>query len=468
MKLSWFKNELAELRIEEQRIKNKILEQKLKKEDKKEVERSYPFVWAPEGSTISTTYNQPFLSIKLVNDVLIVVLHDGTVLTKSGATKEDFSAVSLAKNLSEVLSVISLPEIVIEKQQREVEIEKIKNIQKGLEVLNTLDDFDVVDNTVYLKGTNRSVPELLVDKFLSLFEKYSGLDISRTNEYQALKNFFLWCCLNPRVEVADKLYDFLQKNSFRITKQGFFVALRNVVTVHTENEEDRKLVDFVSNSYNKIKAVWKQKPSNFRVVKDDDDNLCIEIVKLQFLGENKHIVIGNLDDLYKDLPNMLGNRYTDAHTGTFDIRVGKVVSMPMSEANWSLADCNTGGLHFTSDNINYVGCGDTSVLVLINPMKVVGIGEQKGRCYEYLPIMTVPADEATEILHDVDFDTLELDEDYAITCLESLSEKVKGGFTAETTKYSFNLPQISTEEIQGIVASLEKMKESLSKRVSVI
>ncbi len=112
-----------------------------------------------------------------------------------------------------------------------------------------------------------------------------------------------------------------------------------------------------------------------------------------------------------------------------------------------------------------MGCGDTSVLTLINPMKVVGIGEHKGRCYEYLPIMTVPAVEATKILHDIDFDTLELDEDYAIHELENLEAKVKEGFVAETTKHEFNLPAISTEEIGAIINDLASMKKKIAQRV---
>jgi hypothetical protein len=98
-------------------------------------------------------------------------------------------------------------------------------------------------------------------------------------------------------------------------------------------------------------------------------------------------------------------------------------------------------------------------------MKVVGIGELKGRCYEYLPIMTVPTEESTTILHDLDFDTLELDEDYAIRELENLAEKAKDGFVAEASKYDFNIPAISMKEIQGIVASLNDMKKEISKRV---
>lgn len=101
-------------------------------------------------------------------------------------------------------------------------------------------------------------------------------------------------------------------------------------------------------------------------------------------------------------------------------------------------------------------------------MKVVGIGTHKGRCYEYLPIMTVPREEATQILHDGMFDTLQLDEEYAIRELESLAEKAKEGFATEAKKYEFNIPQISHREINNIVLSLNEMKNKITKRVSTI
>jgi hypothetical protein len=142
--------------------------------------------------------------------------------------------------------------------------------------------------------------------------------------------------------------------------------------------------------------------------------------------------------------------------------------MPMEKCRWNTDDCGAEGLHFTSDEIHYVGCGDTSVLVLINPMKVVGIGESKGRCYEYLPIMTVPREEATEILHDLDFDTLQLDESYAIRELQNLAEKAKEGFTAEAKKYDFNLPALSAVEVYTIVRSLDEIKEEISGRIVTI
>src|SRR6185295_15948673 len=102
-----------------------------------------------------------------------------------------------------------------------------------------------------------------VEKFIEIIGNAEHNTTAEDQEYTALKRFFMWACLNPRAEVADKLYDFLVRNSFRITKQGFFTALRNVVTV----EKDNELVKFVSNSYNKVKAVWKKRPNRFEVVK---------------------------------------------------------------------------------------------------------------------------------------------------------------------------------------------------------
>jgi hypothetical protein len=502
--LDWFKSEktkqLEALKLEEQKIKN-LLFTKLFTEDEE-----------PQSVV------KPYLNVKLVNSVLTVVLNDGAILSKPNATQEDFNKVRIVSSEEEILLIMGSEESLTEKRQKEAEITKMRAIQKGFSLLYKTNDFDIVENTVYLKEIHRSLPQLLVEKFAEIINTqlyYTGFgdlqkDLSSNEEYQSLKRFFMWCCLNPRVEVANELYRFLTENSFRITKQGFFVALRNVVTLHGSNQ----LVHFVSNTYNKVKAVWKKNPNDYTVFLeneeyklvhkdqlykkvehtttecpycdgsgieysdfDDNDEDCshcggtgeaeeytYETNESVFHGER----IGILTDLYLDLPNIHENRFTDDWTKTFDIRIGRTVGMPMEECNWSTQDCAAAGLHFTSDQIHYVGCGDTSVLVLINPMKVVGIGQHKGRCYEYLPIMTVPREEATKILHDVDFDTLELDEDYAIRELENLADKAKEGFVAETKKYNFNIPSISSAEIDNIVLSLDGMKDEISKRISIV
>jgi len=464
----------------------------------------------------------PYMSVKLTNDVLIVVLPDGNILTKPNASEEDFYAALNSKTETELRMILASQQVVADIETKKKEEARLRAIQKGIQTLAELDDFVVEGNTVYLSGTSRSMPQLLVEKFIEIVHRVSDQTsgdrpfeevLNNDDEYLAHKNFFMWCCLNPRAEVAHELYRFLTENSFRITKQGFFVALRNVVTLHGSPE----LVHFVSNTYNKVKAVWKKNPSEYTVflengeyklVHDDklykeetftstmcpecagdggwyndaweDDNDWEDCDVCDGTGEveeysyeievpvNHGEKIGNLVDLYLDLPNREENRFTDDWTKTFDIRVGQLTSMPMEECNWSTQDCAAAGLHFTADQIHYVGCGDQSVLILINPMKVVGIGQHKGRCYEYLPIMTVPREEATEILHDGMFDTLQLDEEYAIRELESLVEKAKEGFATEAKKYEFNIPQISHREINNIVLSLNEMKNKITKRVSTI
>jgi len=507
--LNWFKSkkqrELDELQVEEQRIKNELLRKELFQATSATsatlpaAEKTYNWTVNTNTGGVAT---KPYKSVKLVNNVLTVVLNDGSILSKPNATTQDFEDVRSAIDEYEIIDIMAVQEVVTERKKQEHEAERVRALQAGIKLLAELNDFEVKGNSVYLYGINRTLPQLLVEEFLRIVNRHNGnrWSLSIDEEYQSLKRFFMWCCLNPRAEVADKLYNFLKKNSFKITKQGFFVALRNVVTLHGSTE----LVQFVSNAYNKVKAVWKKSPNEYtvflkdgeyRIVDNKDLNKVVTCEDCDGTGEmwdeeeNEYTAcgtcdgdgdrydyndseygekIGNLTDLYLDLPNRAENRFTDAHTRTFDIRVGKPVNMDPGKCRWNTDDCGAEGLHFTSDEIHYVGCGDQSVLVLINPMKVVGIGESKGRCWEYLPIMTVPREEATEILHDLDFDTLQLDDSYAIRELESLSEKAKDGFVAESKKHEFNIPHISTVEIENIVQSLDHMRDEISSRVQMI
>jgi len=484
LSLKWFKGAIE--RTIEKVVKNKI-------------EQAFNQLDNEEGQTSPSYHSsgKPYLNIKMVNDTLTIVMNDGNIITKSPATSVDFNSARDCKTEACLFDLVSTQEIKDERRKAEAAYEKAKAIQRGAEFLATLKEFEMKNGSLYLKGINRSLPPLLVEEFLEVVGKHGNTD---SDEFNALHRFFMWCCLNPRAEVANDLFNFLKKNSFSITKQGFFVALRNVVTLHGSTE----LVQFVSNAYNKVKAVWKKKPDEYFVFLENGEYKMVhgeamykketctcsycdgtgtipecdewedseECCECDGTGEYEDLVLavkgenlGNLTDLYLDLPNRAENRFTDAHTKTFDIRIGRPVNMPMDECNWSRADCAHAGLHFTSDEIHYVGCGDTSVLILINPMKVVGIGESKGRCYEYLPIMTVPREEATEILHDLDFDTLELDESYAVRELDNLAEKAKEGFTAEAMKYDFNLPALSAVEVYTIVKSLDEIKQEISKRI---
>jgi hypothetical protein len=454
------------------------------------------------GPSLKKQYDKPYSNIKFVNDVLTVILKDGSIISKHPATIDHFNLARGAEWEEELFAICSSSEGLQEKRKIEEEIKRNAALAQGIKSLIDFaeDEFEERDGALYMTGIDRSMPQLLIEEFIMLFQE-DWNDDEVNERWEGLKRFWMWCCLNPRAEVADELFRFLKDNSFRITKQGFFVALRNVVTLHGGAE----LVHFVSNSYNKVKAVWKKSPDKYTVfldngeykivheddLHDDDWTICgycygdfvpeedrvedSECPTCHGEGGYDDIVekengekIGNLTELYLDLPNRAENRFTDDWTKTFDIRVGVPVKMPMEECNWSTQDCAAAGLHFTADQIHYVGCGDQSMLVLINPMKVVGIGQHKGRCYEYLPIMTVPRNEATSILHDLDFDTMQLDDSYAIQELENLADKVKEGFAAEAKKYNFNFPTINPKTVENIIASLEDMKQVIGGRVVIV
>lgn len=453
---------------------------------------------APESdfSVEHNLFKKPYSNIKFVNDVLTIILNDGNIISKHPATIKDFQRAREASSEVELFTICSSAEGLEEKRKFEEEVKRNAVLAQGIKVLLEItDEFEERDGALYMKGIDRSMPQLLIEEFIVLSDDMYKEEFKE--RWEGLKRFWMWCCLNPRAEVADELFRFLKDNSFRITKQGFFAALRNVVTLHG----GAALVDFVSNSYVKVKAVWKKSPDKYTVFLEngeyklvhEDDLFTSEWVECDYCygddcddedcgcptcdGEGGYddVVavdhgekIGNLTELYLDLPNRAENRYTDDWTKTFDIRVGVPVSMPMEDCNWSTQDCAAAGLHFTSDQIHYVGCGDQSMLVLINPMKVVGIGQHKGRCYEYLPIMTVPRDEATKLLHDLDFDTMQLDDAYAIKELDNLSEKVKEGFAAEAKKYNFNFPTINPQTVENIIASLEDMKQVIGGRVVIV
>jgi len=470
-----------------------------------------------EGELVFT---KPYKQVKMVNDVLTIVLPDGDVVSKPDATEADFNAVKLATSHDDILNILCSEETRKESRKVSDEAARVKNILAGFSVLEQTGDFVVDGSSVYLKGINRTLPQLLVEKFVAIIGQYSehyepqqiNELLLSDDEYIGLKRFFMWACLNPRAEVADKLYDFLEQNGMQITKQGFFVALRNVVTVHGGVD----FVHFVSNAYNKVKAVWKKSPDNYVVFLENgeyklvhtNDLTTTETVKSTTcpdcggdggwydeedesdfdenwndcdtcngtgeVEEYEYTVIvpvnhgeriGGLTDLYLDLPNRYENRFTDDWTKTFDIRIGRVVNMPIEDCNWSTQDCATAGLHFAGYTAPYVLCGNTTVFTLHNPMKVVGIGTEKGRCWEYLPFMTTTVQEADEIMNDGSFDFLQLDEQYAIRELEDLVAKIQDGIQAEVKKYEFNLPKISAEEIHNIVKSLDEMKGEILNRV---
>ncbi len=318
---------------------------------------------AIEGETIETesavAQVKNYRSAKLVNSTLTVVFHDGQVLTKSDATKEDFEAVSGYVTKEEIYKIMSSPEVVKAEEARMVEVKKTQALSRGVELLTTSGDFVVEGGSVYMRDFNdkiikRSVPQMLVERFAQILDD----DSVSSEVYDSLRKFWLKCCLNPNAQSAEDLYTFLKRHQFKIDKHGNFYAYRRVVSKGSANKE---LVEFISQAYTKIKAVWKKKPADYSVVDRPETGYTFCHNDTAINGT----LVGNLAQLYIDLPNMQQKSYTSAHTGLEDYRIGEVMSMPRQDGDdYNGASCSK-GFHAASKAYDYSGFGDTPILMII-------------------------------------------------------------------------------------------------------
>jgi len=448
--LDWFKSEkqkeLDSLKVEEQKLKNKLLEQDIDM-------FSTPHKGADYDIDV-TLYSKPYLNIKFVNNVITVVLNDGNIVSKVNATISDFNQIRSCTTEDELFTKISVPEVVKERKEYEKKVNEFKDLINGIERLKRNPDFEVKDDAVYMQGINRTMPKLLVERFSSLSPD--------SDEYDSLKKFWLKCCLNPNAQSAEDLYAFLQHHQFKIDRHGNFYAYRRVVS---KSIEDKELIEFINNTYNKIKAVWKKKPIHYEVV-EQSGSFKIEKTKAS-AAEHSGTWIGNLEDLYLELPNMKGNSYTSAHTGQEDYRVGNVISMPRNNGDDDNRVSCSKGFHAASKEYDYSGFGNTPILVIINPMDVLAVphGEVgKLRTCRWFFAMTLSEDEQY-ILDDDDFDVIDLGDLFEEKCLEDIHTYVQNSFAEEVQRHTFSLSNITSNEVNNIVVTLEDMKQALESRV---
>ena len=410
--------------------------------------------------------------LSLVNNNLTIVLQDGSIISKSNATENDVQEIKLATSESEILKIVKDVNIQQEKVTEQLTREDVEMYSEGFETFKSLDDFYTEGNTVYLSGTNRSLPDLLVKKFIKIITKVDKVfseeslqeKLNKDEEYLSHKKFFMWCCLNPNARSAEDLYGFLEKHNMKIDRHGNFYAYRRVKTVGNDSKE---LVDFISNAYNKIKAVWKKSPKKFRVITIPDSNKY-ELKQSDFnVEDTEYVCLGDLEYLYLNLPNMSENKYTDAHTGKMDYRVGQIASIPRDEGDDdNTVNCGK-GLHICSSEYDYSGFGDVPVLAIVNPMDVLAapINEvSKLRTSRWFFAMTLPENEKY-ILDEEDFNVLELGDIYNEKCFEDIEEHVKNGFTEEVKRHTFTLPTLSSKELSVIINSLEEMTNAINNRV---
>src|SRR6478609_6778196 len=324
---------------------------------------------------INKVGEKPYSVIKMVNGVITVVLQDGTILTRVNATDADFDLCTAANTIVELRDIMTgkeAPKVEKKVEENKPTKEDVDSVIKGYSIIQHNPEFTIEGNIVYWGVVRRSLPQQLLEAVCKLVANDgTPLTVEETlanEKYNSLKKFWMKCCLNPNAQSAEDLYTFLSHHKFKIDKHGNFYAYRKVVSKKTNGNKD--LAEFVSNTYIKVKAIWKKSPKNYVVVVNEN-NYSFHPKDYQF--QKGDLVLGSLDSMYDDLPRMTERTYTSAHTGKEDYRIGEVISMPRHEGDDNNNVSCSKGFHAASKAYDYSGFGDTYILMIINPFDVLSV-----------------------------------------------------------------------------------------------
>lgn len=261
---------------------------------------------------------------------------------------------------------------------------------------------DVESGEVYLAGFNTPVPDILVNVIKDYHENGWNMD--------AIKNFWKLLMSNPDVRVRDVLFDFINSHDFVLTDKGYMVVYKAVVDyVSKANEQAEKntnttFAEFVSKSYLKVKKDWKTNPQRYLVYKGKDGLFAITKVKTAENWDEKTKGIeflGNLDELFDAMYNSNVDTdeaevevdlpiYTDMHTQTMKIELGKPVKMERKDCDADFRrDCSN-GLHVGATGYveRFAKTSSTILVCYVNPANVVAVPDydhSKMRVSEYYP-----------------------------------------------------------------------------------
>lgn len=209
-----------------------------------------------------------------------------------------------------------------------------------------------------------SLPADFITKILSI-EKSGDKD-----ELQKYINFWRLISLNPDSRVRDNIFWFIRRWGMEISQAGFIICYRNV-DVKNEGKFTDEQIEALIESYYLNKYLHKLDPA---------------LLASPLEGYT------SLEEAYNKVVNeQQGSAvYTDNYTHSFQIQIGKPVTMDRRKCNSNQEDSCSYGLHVGAKGWlknNY--CGKVTLQALVNPANVVAVptidNYGKMRTCEYLP-----------------------------------------------------------------------------------
>ena len=406
---------------------------------------------------VTDTSRNPFKSVRLLGDTIIVVFHDGSSLEKTNSNLEDFETVKLFTNTSELIRFMINSTAIVEEEDKEVD----EKVFREVAILKGNPDF-IIDNTnkrVFFKNINLAIPTVIVASFVEILEKlksdkYNQEDLK--NSYEALVMFWLKLAINPIDASREDILTFIKKNDVHITKYGNMVLYRRIVTKNQKKTKNDYL-KLISTSYASVKKnkkspkkylVYLDTSNKYKICKHDDSKI-LKDPALSF--------VGTLYDLYNDITLHEENVYTSTHDNSVSIKIGDVYSIPNDKINLNNGICHAGGLHAAAVNYNYSGYGDTPVVVLVSPSKAITVPKSETGKLRTTEMFIVCINNKSLGVHFDSNGICEFDEKYHDYSLSQLEEAVKSK--------DFNKISIKDKTPELRISDLKSITEELKNRI---
>src|SRR6185437_11591797 len=123
--------------------------------------------------------NKLNLKANLVNSSLTVVLPNGELLFTNQGSKELFYQIMECSSIEGIKALLApeltKEELIVKEKSREIQ----EIIDYCQELLNWTYDFEFREGSLYVKGINRSIPQLLIKEFyISLEQALKEVDLS--------------------------------------------------------------------------------------------------------------------------------------------------------------------------------------------------------------------------------------------------------------------------------------------------
>lgn len=450
---------------------------------------------------------------------LIVVLgSSGAVLTHNNCTDDIYNKIVNAETDDEIRDIIEPKKAEVVKKVVEVQrqAEEFEQAIKKSKILT------IFHSSIYWKDVCEvSLPRDFAETVLTA-------EREGNQEYlQALRNFWVLCSLNPDSRARNNLFWFLTRYGFKISKNGLFVAYRNVdIKTHAtvkkvvnkikkvvENEEpefieeveeeqvelkqNNTLNTFISSEFTRVRFKLKKAAKNFYVGKVKDDKgveSYVSNIKKEKVGE----FIGMLDKLYEGLMNAKPEEvvkkvatkpktkskdkvveeveeevveevqtaavYTDAYTKSMTIMIGQTVSIDRSKCNPDQSQTCSHGLHVAGRKWLGDGyLGKTSLITLINPADVVAVPPE-----DSYGKMRVCAYFPLAVIERVNGKLVdpEFEDGFDDDFVKVIIDGYSVNNDDETKNYTLVTPSVYEFDPRTVKRNLEAIKNNLSKKMS--